>query len=175
VGVTAFFVQVPQADPCVGALRSRYDETAGLGMPAHITVLVPFMESALVSNAVLERAAAALRTVPAFVFRLATVGRFDKVAYLAPDPGEPFVALTAAMVRAFPDYPPYGGQYATVVPHLTVAIGDERDAEHASGALSGWLREKGAIHARCTEVTLFEHAGGRWSEMHAFGLGAAAG
>jgi hypothetical protein len=31
--------------------------------------------------------------------------------------------LTTAVSQAFPDYPPYGGSFADVVPHLTVGDG----------------------------------------------------
>jgi 2'-5' RNA ligase len=42
------------------------------------------------------------------------------VLYLEPQPDEPFRALTALVANAFPDYPPYEGVHADVVPHLTV-------------------------------------------------------
>ena len=45
--------------------------------------------------------------------------------YLAPDPAAPFSALTDGIFRAFPDYPPFEGKFDTVVPHVTVAHGDE--------------------------------------------------
>jgi hypothetical protein len=40
---------------------------------------------------------------------------------LDPEPAQPFRQLTAAVWRAFPQHPPYGGAYNDVVPHLTVA------------------------------------------------------
>ena len=45
--------------------------------------------------------------------------------YLAPDPPEPFSRLTEAIVERWPDYPPYEGIHETVIPHLTVAYGDD--------------------------------------------------
>ena len=45
--ISAFAVKVPAAEPLVGDLRRRYDATVALGVPAHITLLVPFMDPAL--------------------------------------------------------------------------------------------------------------------------------
>lgn len=44
--------------------------------------------------------------------------------YLAPEPTEPFVELTKAVWRSWPDHPPYEGAYDKVIPHLTVALGN---------------------------------------------------
>ena len=41
---SALVVLVPAAEPCVGALRLRYDPVARLGMPAHVTLLHPFVD-----------------------------------------------------------------------------------------------------------------------------------
>jgi hypothetical protein len=56
-----------------------------------------------------------------FDFDLGRVGRFPQgVLYLAPDQPGPFVELIEAFSREWPQYPPYGGAYDTVIPHLTV-------------------------------------------------------
>jgi len=57
-----------------------------------------------------------------FGFELTHLAEFDgAVFYLAPDPSEPFVAITEALWDRFPDHPPFGGQFETIVPHLSVA------------------------------------------------------
>ncbi len=40
---TALLVEVPAAEPYVAQYRSKLDTNAGLGIPAHITVLAPFV------------------------------------------------------------------------------------------------------------------------------------
>jgi hypothetical protein len=40
---SAFIVCVPEAEPHVAVLRERFDASARLGLPAHITMLYPFM------------------------------------------------------------------------------------------------------------------------------------
>lgn len=163
---SGFVVCVPEAEDVVRALRQRYHAVALLGVPAHITVLYPFMPPQHITHEVLARAAAAVASVPAFAFAMGKVGRFPATAYLAPDPAEPFVALTEALARAFPAYPPFRGEHATIVPHLTVAHGSADDAQHAAVELEAAMRLHGPVRAWCSQVSLLGSAAGRWREMH---------
>lgn len=175
MGTSAFIAKVPDAERCVRDLRLLYDESARLGVPAHITLLFPFMDSALISDAVLKRAAVAIQTVPSFRFRLSGVGRFPNVAYLAPEPASSFIALTRALASAFPEYLPYRGRHSGIVPHLSVATEHEEGADYAARQLSAWLQENGPIESTCTSVALLENSDGFWREMHAFELPSAPG
>jgi len=168
--ISAFAVKVPAAEPLVGDLRRRYDATVALDVPAHITVLVPFMDPALITDDVIDRARRVLERTPSFAFTLGKVGRFPETAYLAPEPAAPFIAMTLALVDAFPGFPPYGGEHAGVIPHLSVAHGDARHAEQAAIELQARLLASGAVLARCTEVTLIENSSGRWKDLHTFRL-----
>jgi 2'-5' RNA ligase len=159
---TAFVVVVPEAEPRLASLRSRFDPSAALGVPAHITVLHPFMPPAMVTPEVLERAATALRGLGPFDFVLAQVARFPGVLYLEPQPAAPFVALTEALVRAFPRYPPFGGAHDSIVPHLTVAQGDELMLQQAETELRAALQAQGPVAAPCRELCLMHNAGGPW-------------
>ena len=51
---TALIVKVPEAEPLVGGLRDRFDPVARLGVPAHVTILYPFMPVAAIDAAILE-------------------------------------------------------------------------------------------------------------------------
>ena len=69
--------------------------------------------------------------------------------WLAPsDPG-PFQALTQRVVEAFPAYPPYGGDFADSVPHLTIGdsqpAGDLRAAEESIAPLLPIIGEATAV------------------------------
>lgn len=136
VGQSVFVVRVPEAEPWVQSLRQRCDPSASVGMPAHITVLFPFMPAERITSEILSRAETAVRTVRSFSFSLGEVGRWPETAYLLPNPHAPFAALTHALSKAFPGYRPYGGKYSEVVPHLTVAdrstvLADERKRSSA--------------------------------------------
>jgi 2'-5' RNA ligase len=127
---SALLVPVPEAEPCVRRHRFRYDSVALRGVPAHITVLYPFVPPRAITDATLASVREVLARFPPFSFRLARLERFPEGAlYLAPDPAKPFVQLTEAFGDQFPDYPPYGGIHAEVIPHLTVAQDHDAPAD----------------------------------------------
>lgn len=170
MSISAFIVPVPSAEALVGDLRRRFDATTELGVPAHITVLVPFMDPRHITPAVLERAQSVLNTVAAFSFSLNTVARFPTTTYVAPQPAEPFIRMTKALVESFPDFQPYGGEHQGIVPHLTVAHGDAAEASAVAAEVQSRLDAFGAVGANCTSVVLIENSTGRWEELHVFDL-----
>jgi 2'-5' RNA ligase len=170
VAESAFVARVPQAEPLVARLREQFDPVAKLGMPAHVTLLYPFMSPELIDTAVVERARTVVAGAHSFVFGLARVCRFTDVLYLAPDPSGPFIALTERLQRQFPEFPLYGGQYKSVVPHLTVAHGSELEHSRAEAELRLALSATGGITCSVSEVVLMQNASGRWQQMHAFTL-----
>ncbi len=118
---SALIVGVPAAEPVVGRHRLRYDMSAARGVPAHVTVLYPFVPPALLDASVTERLGQVVESVPRFTVAFRRTQWFEqRVLWLEPAPDGPFRALTAAVFSAFPAYPPYGGRYPDGVPHLTV-------------------------------------------------------
>jgi 2'-5' RNA ligase len=131
---SAVLVPVREAEPVVGRLRGRLDPAAGWGVPAHVTVLFPFVAPDAIDGALVEMLAAAVASVRAFDCEFARAGWFDEdVLWLAPEPAWPFRALTSAVQSAFSRFQPFGGAYADVVPHLTVG--------HRPAAGAGILRD----------------------------------
>lgn len=144
---SAVIVAVPAAEPAVAALRSRLDPSAPWGVPAHVTVLYPFVHPDAIDDEVLSRLARVLRTVPAFELTLARVDWFgDDVVWLAPEPAQPFHDLTTGVSREFPDHPPYGGTIDDPVPHLTVGDGAPLgDLQAAAEAVTRFLPIRSAV------------------------------
>ena len=101
-------------------LRRREDFAAKVGVPAHVTLLFPFMPAVELRPGVRRALADIAATVEPFDVRFAEIGRFPGVVYLAPEPGARFSSLTEAIARRFPDYQPYDGAFDEVVPHLTL-------------------------------------------------------
>jgi hypothetical protein len=93
---------------------------------------------------------------PAFEFTLPEFRRFPDVFYLAPSPAEPFKVLTQAVVERHPDYPPYGGAFTEVIPHLTIA--DVDDAEQLDDIERDSQQHSAQLPAKATanEVLLIE-------------------
>jgi 2'-5' RNA ligase len=167
---TALICRVPEAERFIARYRDRYDPSARRNVPAHVTILYPFMPPGHVDEAVLDTLRGIAHSVPCFDYRLAETRRFPVALYLAPDPDDSYAALTAAVFHAFPEYPPFDGKFATVVPHVTVAHGDEALLCEIDVELRVALPASG-VPARCDELVLIENASGRWEQMHAFPLG----
>ena len=167
---TGLVIAVPEADARFGALRGRFDPQASLGVPAHITILFPFMPPELVDDGVRRRLTLLFRRFSPFRCVLTRVARFPATAWLAPAFAEPFVTLTTAVAREFPDYPPYGGAHASVVPHLTIADGDAQAADMVEQDLRLDLARNGPVATHCGSVILLENSSGAWKKMHEFAL-----
>jgi 2'-5' RNA ligase len=168
---TALICRVPEAERHIARYRERYDPSARRNVPAHVTILYPFMPPTEVDALVLEQIASIARSIPCFEYRLAETRRFPVALYLAPQPDDSFSALMDALYQAFPDYPPFGGKFSTVVPHVTVAHADEPLLCEIEVELRIALASVGGVAARCHELVLIENSSGRWEEMHRFALG----
>jgi 2'-5' RNA ligase len=163
---SALIVPVPDAEPIVGAWRARHDPSAAGGMPAHVTLLYPFMPPDAIDGATEKALKELAAAFPSFGFELGHIGHFPGVLYLDPDPGQPFIELTQLIAARWPDYPPYGGEFAEVVPHLTVSQGSD------SRGLADALSEKLPITAEAKEVLLMTQGRDRrWSVRASFPLG----
>ena len=133
---SAVLVPFPGLEPLVGAHRRHLDRAAGWGVPPHVTVLYPFVQPPVGADS-LDRLAGALADVPPFECEFARIEWFgNEVVWLAPDPDRPFRDMTAAVGAAFPDHPPYGGQFDDPIPHLTVGHLDLAAMREAEAALA---------------------------------------
>ena len=134
---SALLLPVPAAEAAVGAHRARLDASARDGVPAHITVLYPFLPPAEIGPEVLAELARLFAAVPRFSFTLDQVRWFgESVVWLGPSDESPFRALTGLAVAAYPSCPPYRGAHEDVVPHLTIGhLGDP--AELRAGGRGG--------------------------------------
>ena len=158
---TGLIVEVPDAEHVVAHWREQLDPHAMLGVPAHVTVLFPFAAPDRIDEGILTALRQVLSAVEPFEFRLPRTGWFGgSVLWLAPEPGAPFRHLTEVLTAAFPDYPPFGGQFAEIVPHLTV--GDHGTEQQLSAAERD-VQHHLPIHSNAQAVTLMaEQADGRW-------------
>lgn len=169
--LTALIVQVPAAEAVVSAFRSRLDSNAALGVPAHITVLAPFKPASRLNTRDLAELRSLFAACRAFDFRLDHCDWFNTaVLWLGPEDPLPFRQLTERVFMAFPEYPPFEGQFADVVPHLTVGhdcdLDELRSAEQA-------IQPRLPIDGRADRVTLMVESasGSRWETAGYFPLG----
>jgi LmbE family N-acetylglucosaminyl deacetylase len=132
---SAVVVPVPEAEGVVGEHRARLDRAAVRGVPAHVTVLHPFVPPDQLHADHLRTLAAAVRSVPRFDVVFADVRWFgEDVVWVAPEPDSGFRALIDAVTGAFPAFPPYGGVFDDPVPHLTIGAHATHDALSAAAS-----------------------------------------
>jgi 2'-5' RNA ligase len=146
---TALIVPLPEAEEAVGPFRASLDTAAAQGIPAHVTVLYPFLPPEQINDEVLASVSHAVAAVPRFAVTLTHVEWFgDAVVWLAPRPDRPFRTLTAALWQRFPETPPYAGAYTDTVPHLTIGHGASRRLlSEAAEAVSAHLPIRGVVAA----------------------------
>lgn len=165
---TALVVLVPEAEPIVSGIRVRYDPAVQLGVPAHVTLLFPFMPPGAVSASVQGSLRSLFEGFASFAVRFDRACRWPQEAYLVPQPDVPFIALTREIAAAFPEYPPYEGRHADIIPHLTVAQGSAAAAERGAEEMTAALAKAGAIQSICRAATLLENSGGLCQVMRTF-------
>jgi len=171
---TAVIVAVPEAAPVVDAWREQTcGGTSSRGVPAHVTLLYPFVPADELGPAVVAQLAALFAAAVPFDVALREVRRWPNLAYLAPDPPDPFIALTEAIVARWPAHPPYAGETAEIVPHLTCATGPSELLDRVAAD----IRPRLPIAARVTEALLIEEVepgANRWRTRERLRLGAGA-
>ena len=87
----------------------------------HVTLMFPFVPFNELAGAcdTLDEIG---KSVPPFDVTLNGYGKFPGVIYMKLDNPAPVKALYRRLYNAFPDYPPYEGEFGTELsPHLTVA------------------------------------------------------
>ena len=165
---TAIIVPVPEAEPAIDNIRRKHTQAGRDAAPAHVTLLYPFTDSLVLPVGRIHEVENILSQFRPFEIELASLRRFPgspRVLYLAPEPEEPFRGMTAALVKRFPEHPPYGGAHPTVVPHLTVAVADDLTLERAEQEIAPSLPISAAIDG----ASLLQRGdSGMWFLRHRF-------
>lgn len=87
--------------------------------------------------------------------------------YLAPEPDAQLRVLTEVIAERWPEAPPYGGQFSEIVPHLTVADGQD---DEVLDQIEAELLSKLPFTSRVSSVDLIVHDGANWQERASFAL-----
>jgi 2'-5' RNA ligase len=105
------------------AWRRQFDSAAAAGVPAHVTIIYPFLPQQDINEEVMGNLRRLIADHPSFIVTFAQCGEFPDVLFLVPDPDDPFRRLTAEMVQRWPEAPPYAGLITDPIPHLTITHG----------------------------------------------------
>ncbi|MFD6415720.1 2'-5' RNA ligase family protein [Streptomyces sp. NPDC060194] len=167
VGDTALTIQLPEADPLV---RGE--------VPAHITVLYPFLHVSRIDAAVDGELRALFGRHTAFELVLAEFRRYPGVLYLAPEPAAPIGALTAELTARWPEAVPYRGIFGGdgLDPHLTVANDEGPETWRAAyDALEARLAPLLPLRVGVSGVRLIVREAEGWRDATRYPLGASLG
>jgi 2'-5' RNA ligase len=147
--------------PGLERLRRRSVVDARNGVPAHLTLLYPFVEPGELGADVRRTIAAVASRHASFEYRLVAAARWPSAVYVAVEPADPFVALQADLAAAFPAFPIYGEPSGfAFVPHVTVAEGSAV-ADPATIADPGWGALPRPSRADALDVIADEGSGSR--------------
>ena len=116
---------------------------SSLGVPPHVSILYPWRRSPL-SMLDMRDVENVIDALPAFSISFDAVARLENGTVYAQIGDSPALsALTRTVWRAFPETPPYGGEFAAPAPHVTREAADRiRRCRHGRAASE--------VRRRCT-------------------------
>jgi hypothetical protein len=168
---SALVVLIPEAETLVEPFRKRFDPSAAMGVPAHVTILYPFKPPDELNDDVFYVLRDLFRELNSFDTSFKDVRRFPDAFYLSPEPAEPFRQMTKLIANRFPDTPPYRGAFTNIIPHLTVAqISDPQQLDEVAAEFHETALDKLPIHARVNTVSLLENSNSWWQVRTQFSL-----
>ncbi|HLO35613.1 MAG TPA: 2'-5' RNA ligase family protein [Candidatus Deferrimicrobium sp.] len=154
-------------------LRRRWVADAVDGLPAHLTMLYPFVDAARLTAGVRSSIAVIAGRHEPFDYRVIGPARWPGTVYAAVQPVQPFVRLQRDLGLAFPDHPIYGeGPGFAYVPHITIAEDDAIRDDDLLDAVA-WQALPVAARVEALEV-IVRGDDGRWRTRWRIGLGHAA-
>lgn len=169
-GHSVLVVPIPALEVYIRGRWTHYEETWVSQDPrfthAHITALAPFLVDPAPDD--LVRVGAIAAAVPAFDFVLDRVATYPNgLIHLPPEPAAPFAELTSRLHAAFPQCPPYAGEF-DAAPHLTLdQVGPGVTEASVRAALAGLL----PITCRADRLELQWYAEGGCRVLQAWKLG----
>src|SRR5205085_2386586 len=141
-------------------------------VPGHITLLAPFLPEDQLDDGTWETLGEFFADITPFSFELTDVCEFPSgVTYLAPEPAATFRRLTSELHRLFPEFPPYGGAFDEIVPHLTVPLSEGESLGTLTATLAPGLPL--GVHAASAAVFVTDEDGTRVLGALPFGTSAA--
>lgn len=166
--ITGLVVPVPAAEDLLTSMGRRHPEAARGGVPAHVTVLFPFLRPEKIDDGVLRTLRELFEQHPPMPVRFTECLRRTEFVYLHPEPVDGLRRLLDHARREWPDVLPYEGAFGEVEPHLTVSIRTTEETAEQIHAESG--REL-PIDAELREGWLISSHDEQWSVLERFPLG----
>jgi 2'-5' RNA ligase len=132
-------------------------------------LVVPWVPPEQIKQEHLDELSGLLADEEPFEYSLEKVCWFgERVLWLGPVPAAPFRRLTSRLATHF-DTPPWQGEFAEVVPHLTVGLAGHAVGCTLSEAAEALLPEL-PLRCRATEVDVMSGDGISWELVHSVAL-----
>jgi len=175
-GLTAILITVPELAAYTQRWRSVSRSSARSHVPLtelippHVSVLVPWVAEP--TEADVQRLADAVASFEPFELSFPTAGQFPNgTAWLKPEPYGDVVSLLFSVYQAFPECPPYVGEFPDPQPHLTISSSAQGGPAVVAEAQEA-LAAAPAPSIQLTELGLWrEGDGGVWRQFGAVPLG----
>lgn len=168
---TAILVPVEDAELLLSAAAKAFGFDRPPGVPAHVTLLYPFVEAEHLVLGHAQEAQRALSDVQPFECSFASIGRFDDppvAIYLEPKPVERFSSMIEALTATFPTFPPYAGTVEEVIPHLTVVETADRTLW---AEVEEWLEPQLPVRITVQGFSIYVQTDKGWVERFTLPLG----
>lgn len=166
-GSTALILPVGRMSGVVAHGLKLSDWNMPGGMPAHITLLLPFLPAGEIDEACTDAISTICSETESISMSFPRIERFDPdIYYLTPEPAGPVIALIQRLCAAFPRVQPYDGEHRDIVPHLTVGRGKEIYPE-----LATTLEPQLPLYTEIDRAWLMEMQSSSWTPTHIFPLG----
>lgn len=120
---TAIVILAPHSVQTIAVpLLHQYAPDALLRVPAHLTVLFPFVPPERLDDAS-HKVSKICSDMAPFEVTMSGYGFFPNVAFMSPVDHEPIKAVFRRIYAVFPECPPYGGDFGEDLhPHMTVGV-----------------------------------------------------
>lgn len=166
---SALVVLIPEAEDLVSDFRNQFDPSAAAGVAAHVTIVYPFKSPIELTPETIAALRDLFSKTASFEVSFTGPKRFPGVLYLSPEPDELFRCLTEKVTEQFPDALPYGGKFADIVPHLTIANGcDSQQLDSIEADFRRQANTRLPLRSTVKEATLLDNQSGRWQARHHF-------
>jgi hypothetical protein len=166
-GQTGLVIPVPAADGLLASVGARHPGTVREGVPAHVSLLYPFVAAAELDEQVISALSELFAEQVPIPVEFGKCYRHDGFVALHPEPIDGLARLLSETRRRWPDVVPYEGLYGDVEPHVTVAM---RASEEVAVTIEQEVTAELPFSAELGEAWLVAFEG-RWSLRGRFEFG----
>ena len=156
---TGLVLLTPALEDVVDRWRRQYDPVRAYGMPAHVTVLYPWLPYDVISSDDRAGLVALCASTSTIEMTFTQFGTFAETLWLDPQPSRPIIELINRIAARWPDYPPFAGEFADVVPHMTLA--DRCDPASVTDVIAD-VEPQLPVVERVPALTLMRLVDNRW-------------